>query len=236
MNTKLAKTKHKDDRNDLRHPQRARNKARSISKNITQIEPTPEQIDTFEQLALIGDDNGDFVGVDFSPALPRANLVVLLSELVEGKGWQTCMDAAHLSWSQVMLCRKVDPDGFGRYLEAAQTVKEDVQRLQSDDELYRRAVEGYDRPLIGRVAKDEDGIVAHERRYSDRLLEFLKTKRDKRYADTGTGGGGGTGAPSVLINLTIPAHLQTESQAPAPVSVHDLGGNEAEINLEALDL
>lgn len=40
---------------------------------------------------------------------------------------------------------------------------------------YKRAVEGIDRPLIGRVAKDEDGVVAYERVYSDKLLtEMLR--------------------------------------------------------------
>lgn len=42
-----------------------------------------------------------------------------------------------------------------------------------EDEAIRRAVEGVDRPLIGRVAKDKDGVITTFRHYSDSLLILL---------------------------------------------------------------
>lgn len=48
-------------------------------------------------------------------------------------------------------------------------------------EVYRRAIEGYDVPIIG--GKDKDRVVALERRYSDRLLEMEAKRVDSGYRE-----------------------------------------------------
>jgi hypothetical protein len=55
-----------------------------------------------------------------------------------------------------------------RFTEARVTA---VDRLEAA--AFIRAHDGVEEPRIGRIEKDKDGPVAHVRRYSDRLLEFL---------------------------------------------------------------
>lgn len=61
-------------------------------------------------------------------------------------------------------------------------------------EIHRRGVEGTLEPVIGRVGKDEDGVITYVRRYSDRLLEFeakrhMPEYRDKQQVDMNVTGG-----------------------------------------------
>lgn len=52
-------------------------------------------------------------------------------------------------------------------------------------EARRRAVEGRDEPVFGRIAKDRDGVVGHIRKYSDVLLIFLlKAHKPAIYRET----------------------------------------------------
>jgi hypothetical protein len=48
-------------------------------------------------------------------------------------------------------------------------------------EVYRRAIEGYDVPIIG--GREKDRVVAFERRYSDRLLEMEAKRVDSGYRE-----------------------------------------------------
>lgn len=51
-------------------------------------------------------------------------------------------------------------------------------------EARRRAVEGIEKPLIGRVGKDEDGIITTVREYSDSLMTLLlKAHRPDKYRE-----------------------------------------------------
>ena len=45
--------------------------------------------------------------------------------------------------------------------------------------MIKRAVEGVEEPIVGRVGKDRDGIIAHKQRFSDRLTEFALSHLDK---------------------------------------------------------
>lgn len=57
-----------------------------------------------------------------------------------------------------------------------------LDRLESV--AFERAHDGVDEPLIGRVEKDRDGVVATAKRYSDALLMFLlKAHRPAKYKD-----------------------------------------------------
>jgi hypothetical protein len=57
-----------------------------------------------------------------------------------------------------------------------------ADRLEA--EAFRRAVDGVDEPLIGRIAKDQDGIITHVKKYSDGLLTILlKANRPDKFKD-----------------------------------------------------
>ena len=51
-------------------------------------------------------------------------------------------------------------------------------------EARRRAVEGVEKPIIGRVGKDQDGIIVTVREYSDSLMTLLlKAHRPDKYRE-----------------------------------------------------
>lgn len=51
-------------------------------------------------------------------------------------------------------------------------------------EARRRAVEGVEKPLIGRVGKDQDGIITYVTEYSDSLMTLLlKAHRPEKYRE-----------------------------------------------------
>jgi hypothetical protein len=65
-----------------------------------------------------------------------------------------------------------------------------------EEEMHRRAVEGVEEPIIGRVGKDQDGVVVMVRKYSDALLiRLAQARRPEKFKDrqatelTGKNGG-----------------------------------------------
>lgn len=53
-----------------------------------------------------------------------------------------------------------------------------------ENEAWRRATEGVEEPIVGRVERDRDGVVAHVRKYSDSLLTtLLKAHRPEKYRE-----------------------------------------------------
>lgn len=54
----------------------------------------------------------------------------------------------------------------------------------AEAEMWRRGVEGWDEPVFGRVAKDQDGQVGAVRKYSDAMLTLaLKAHRPDKYRE-----------------------------------------------------
>lgn len=87
--------------------------------------------------------------------------------------------------------RKAHREWLERYKEAKEAA---MDRLEA--EAFRRAHDGVDEPVVGRVGKDQDGVVTSVRRYSNTLLVFLlKAHRPQTYKDrvaqeiSGPGGG-----------------------------------------------
>jgi hypothetical protein len=182
---------HADTRNLLRHPETI---PRALA-TIAPVEPPEAAVAAFRALVdAVGRGRGDAptgghpggsggdassAGVVLAPQLPRANCVNLLGRLVDGCPYAAALEAAGLTWAQVYLCERLDPDGFGALLRAATQARDRIFRARARDALLQRAVEGVERPLIGRIAKDLDGVVATERRYSDKLLEFGLSRLDR---------------------------------------------------------
>jgi hypothetical protein len=191
---------HTDTRNLLRHPE----KIPGALAAIAPVEPPESVVAAFRALVdAVGRAEGDTpagghsggpgggaisagpagdagsAGVVLARELPRANCVALLGRLVDGCPYAEALEAAGLSWAQVYLCERLDPDGFGTLLRAAGQFRDRIFKARARDALMQRAVEGVERPLIGRIGKDLDGVVATERRYSDKLLEFGLARLDR---------------------------------------------------------
>ena len=182
---------HVDTRNLLRHPETIPGALAAIAP----VEPPEPVVAAFRALADTvrgaGDDagagghpggsggGGGLGGIALAPELPRANCIGLLGRLVAGCPYAEALDASGLTWAQVYLCETLDPDGFGRLLAAAGRHRDRIFRARARDALLQRAVEGVEEPMIGRIGKDLDGVVATRRRYSDRLLEFGLARLDR---------------------------------------------------------
>lgn len=53
-----------------------------------------------------------------------------------------------------------------------------------EKEAWRRAVDGVDKPLIGRVGKDQDGVIEVIKEYSDSLMTLLlRARRPDKFRD-----------------------------------------------------
>jgi hypothetical protein len=82
--------------------------------------------------------------------------------------------------------RDADPDFAAAWQEALETAIDAMER-----EAHRRAFEGTSKPIIGRVGKDEDGILTDSageeiyiREYSDSLATLLlKAHRPEKYRE-----------------------------------------------------
>lgn len=75
--------------------------------------------------------------------------------------------------------RKTD-DAFAAAWQAALDTAIDA----AEAEAYRRGVEGWDEPVYGRVARDQDGEIGTIRKYSDAMLGLiLKANRPEKYRE-----------------------------------------------------
>lgn len=60
----------------------------------------------------------------------------------------------------------------------------DIAIDTAEREAWRRAVEGVDKPLIGRVGKDQDGVITVIKEYSDSiLLRVLSANRPEKWRE-----------------------------------------------------
>lgn len=74
--------------------------------------------------------------------------------------------------------RKDDPEFAARYDEAMEAYKDHVRAT-----VQRRALEGDLVPIVGRVGKDRDGIIAYTRKFSDTLLLAEAKRVDPEYRE-----------------------------------------------------
>ncbi len=195
---------HTDTRNLLRHPE----KIPGALAAITPVEPPESAVAAFRALVdTVGRVEGDkpagghsgapgggggsagdagSAGVTLAAGLPRANCICLLGMLISGAPYAAALEAAGLSWAQVYLCEKWDPDGFARLLAAAGQLRDSIFKARARDALMQRAVDGVAEPIVGRIGRDLDGQLTGpdgrplvKRRYSDQLLEFGLARLDR---------------------------------------------------------
>lgn len=110
---------------------------------------------------------------------------VYLNALCEGMTVKGAAEAACHHADTFIKLRKRDPE-FAELFAQARDIGTDVL----EGEAQRRAVEGFKKPIIGKIApgidghlKDEEGNLLYEIIYSDKLLEFLVKGRKPEYRD-----------------------------------------------------
>jgi hypothetical protein len=106
--------------------------------------------------------------------------------LASGNTWGTCSERSGLSYIQASIIAQWDRQGFGKLLKLAEECQKRAFVVQMRGALHHRAVEGVRSARIGRIGKDQDGIlrddqgkIIEEVKYSDKLLEFGLSKLDK---------------------------------------------------------
>lgn len=108
----------------------------------------------------------------------RARAAFLIELAARGNVSAACA-AAGLSRAWFYEHRAADPV-FAAAWDAALETAIDAMELEA----RRRAVEGVEKPLIGRVGKDQDGIITVVREYSDSLMTLLlKAHRPDKYRE-----------------------------------------------------
>lgn len=110
---------------------------------------------------------------------PQRMREAFLAELRKRGNVSDAARVARVGRSTVYQWRGAEPDFAAAWDEAVEYA---VDRMES--EAYRRAVEGVDEPVFGRVGKDQDGEVGVIRKYSDSLMQtLLKAHRPEKYRE-----------------------------------------------------
>lgn len=110
---------------------------------------------------------------------PQRMRELFLKELTRRGSVSDAARKAGVGRRTVYQWREAEPDFAAAWDEALETA---IDALES--EAWRRAREGVEKPLIGRVAKDTDGIITTVREYSDSLMTtLLKAHRPEKYRE-----------------------------------------------------
>ena len=102
-----------------------------------------------------------------------------LAELAARGNVSAAAAAAGLSRVTFYEWRNADAD-FAAAWDAALETAIDAMELEA----RRRAVEGVQKPIVGRIGKDQDGIITYVTEYSDQLMTLLlKAHRPDKYRE-----------------------------------------------------
>ena len=211
---------------------------------MLQSEPTPIQIDTCIQLAkacgLEVDSPeqlaGVLAGVERSSKDAQARAVIFLSSVAAGSRHKESFIISGLQQIDLCVYAAMCPD-FGKMYDYARKAQSDSMGNEVLAAALHRAVDGVDEPVIGRIGKDEDGIICTKKRYSDRLAETLLKGTDKRFRDDS--GLHPTGA-STTYNINYDYRQQVAigpgAQAPAPKQSGGITAEKVVEECQAVDI
>lgn len=102
-----------------------------------------------------------------------------LDELRQRGNVSDAAKAAGMARETFYKWRADDEEFAAAWNEALEEATDTMER-----EAWRRAVEGVDEPVFGRIGKDLDGEVGTIRRYSDSLMQLLlKAHRPEKYRE-----------------------------------------------------
>ena len=200
---------------------------------MLQSEPTPYQIDICIQLAKASGielDSPDglreaLTGVERSSDDAQARSCLFLSSIALGSRHKESFALAGMSSVDVCVFTTLCPN-FGKMYDYARKLQGESMGHDVLSAALDRAVDGVEEPVIGRVGKDQDGIITTKRRYSDKLAETLLRGTDKRFRDDS--GTHATGA-STTYNINFDYRQQVAVTMPGNTPAPQLsGGNMAE--------
>jgi len=214
---------------------------------ITDLPPGSASEDEILAVAALAAD----AGVDgMSEGLPRQRCVILLARIADGRSWSSALAAAGLSWAQLGILSRADPEGFGALLAAAEAAKDAIFRRRGRDALVARATDGWEEPVFGGIGEGKTGQVGARRRYSDKLLEFGLARMDPAtFGDPRSPAASVSIGQQIVYNLTGLTLGDTSrktgetGEAPQPPQDAEIaddpgddpGDNPAKIDLEGLE-
>lgn len=149
------------------------------------IEPTDEELHHFSALTAFAAKEGGFTLGESSHGRSD-NAIAFFGGIASGARWADVEKRTGISFQAARALGRVDPNGFGQLFKLASDSWDafHVNRLRSA--VLDRAINGVDDLVIGRIGKDQDGIIKDDngnpvvkRKYSDRLAEFAISKMDK---------------------------------------------------------
>jgi len=104
----------------------------------------------------------------------------LLGGVVRGLKQDDWMKASGISWSRAQMLSRVDKNGFGVLWRTAWRMRDETSSRRVHENAVKRALDGDEVPIVGRVEKDRDGIIGSRRQYSDKLTEYLMEETKAR--------------------------------------------------------
>jgi hypothetical protein len=112
-------------------------------------------------------------------ATPQRVRATFLRELRKRGNVSDAARKARIDRTTAYRWRDAEPEFAAAWDEA---IEHAIDVMES--EAYRRAVEGVDEPVFGRIGKDQDGEVGTIRKYSDALMNtLLKAHRPEKYRE-----------------------------------------------------
>ncbi len=78
-----------------------------------------------------------------------------------------------MTWTRLTIFGSCDKDGWGRLWKEADRIRRETISQRVRDKAVQRVMEGDEVPVIGRIDRETDGVVATKRVFSDRLTEYL---------------------------------------------------------------
>lgn len=160
--------------------------APKLIESLEILEPAKEEQEAFDAL-MYAKEQADGGCSLAEPLRARVGCIVaLLGGLACGKPWEECSKRSGVSYIAAGVLAAWDKPGFGALMKAAEAARDRLLVEKMRQALHKRAVEGVDNYKIGRIGKDQDGILKDadgnpivERKYSDKLLEFGLSKLAK---------------------------------------------------------
>jgi hypothetical protein len=145
-----------------------------------------------------------------------ARAAALIAALAGGSRHREAYFVSGLNMIDIHLFKQVDKVFSAAYVLACRLQGDCIARAVLDA-ATERAVEGVDEPVIGRIAKDQDGVITTKKRYSDKLAEVLLKATDARFRDAAPT----TQNAATIYNIQVlhrdgPGHAP-DDQAPAKV-------------------
>ena len=126
-----------------------------------------------------------------------------LDALYEHRNHEEALKSTGVRWPVWASMVRVHPSIALEY-RAVCALNEFRRKLGAREELYRRAIDGWDEPVYGRIGKDQDGQIGTAHKYSDRLLLAATQASHSDFRnDSGTMAAAAAGA-RITINIGVP--------------------------------